>query len=286
MPIGPLAVTTQSIESEALNGRYYNYQSRAWESTSLIEWLYRKVLGTLLCGVVDNLGKACQRRSWHSVEFMPEIPAEIKNKTLTLLLDSRFRTHPISAYGQSISRIFCKIERDAAKGQGRCPNELHILPSHRSKRTFAILHGTMLSYLVGSSDYGQLDFYRGHQKQISNSFDSLYDNGGKRIAAIKLGVDYPRLPASMEVYSGSDQPLMLVDDLSELTSLIFREAGTHRLLAVANKTQHGKVNWTATILDDKWTDEQSRLLTWAILKYSQHYHFPESEGYVSGPPTF
>ena len=95
----------------------------------------------------------------------------------------------------------------------------------------------------------------------------------QRIGGIKL-------PA-MQLYSGADLPLVKIEDIRDKTTLVFREIATNQILAVSNlSTADGLINWATTLIHPNLFNQQQLtplLLAWAILKYSQHHHFPSSD---------
>jgi len=280
------AITEQELRSEALNGRYYSYERHKWQSMGWVEWLVRKFFVYFL----DSVQTTCLRHSWKAIEKMPNIPIDIKNHIEDLFLDSLYHTNPRSSYSGVISRIFCRTHCENARINGLTINQIDI-QQHSTDRSFGIFYNKELRYLVANSEYGRLDVYNPQNVKVSiNDYDSLWNADGDRIGAIRLAVDYSRQHSCMKLYSGKDLLLAKIEENKEKISLVFREATTNRLLAVSNLVRSGSlINWTITLIDQDSLDQKKItpiLLAWAILKYSQHYHFsnPDELKYVQNLP--
>lgn len=266
------ALTEQELRSEALNGRYYSYEDHKWQSMWWVEQLVRKLFACFL----DSTPTACLHRSWQAVEKMPEIPSEIKTRIEGLFLDSLYKTNPRSAYSGVIGRVFCRVYRENASTS---LNQIDV-QKHPTDRSFGVFYNQELRYLVASSGYGLLDFYDPNYTKVStNDHDTLWDAAGNRTGGVRLAVDYSRLPSCMELSSGKDLLLATVDENQEKVTLVFREAMTRRLLAVGHLARPG-INWRVTVIDQDALDQKQitpMLLAWVVLKYSQHYHFPNPD---------
>lgn len=271
------AITERELISNALNGRYYSYDEHKWQSIGWVEWLFRKFFVFFL----DSVQTTCLRHSWKSIEKMPNLPIDIKNRIEGLFLDSLYRTNPLSTHSGTISRIFCKAHRENANLMSLPVNQIDI-QQHPTDRSFGIFYNKELHYLVANSEFGQLNFYNPDLVKVStNDHDSLWNENDNRIGAIKLAVNYSRLNSCMELYSGKDLLLAKVEENKDKVSLVFRETATNQLLAVSNLSRSGRlINWTITLIDQNTLDQKQItpiLLAWTILKYSQHYHFSSPE---------
>lgn len=267
------AITAREIEQEVLQSRYYNYEEHKWETMGWIEWLVREIF----CCFFYSSQKTCRDRSWSAIEKMRTIPKEIAENIEDLLLDSLYETNRHSAPSEIISRIFCRIFREKTIKEGYDTHQIDI-QQDTTDRIFKIFCNGENIYLVRNSNRGIFDFYNlKNEKMFINDHDSLWDNQGKRVAGIRLAVDYPRMDSSMELNLSKDLPAAKVWDNRGKVLLVFRDAIDNQLLAVANLSRpSGLIKWTITVIKQNALNQKEitpLLLAWVTLKYSQHYHF-------------
>lgn len=283
-------ITSKQITSEALNGRYYSYDTHQWES---LGWLEKVIRNFISCftWAVDSAYFACLRRSWKSIEKMPEAPTDIAKSIQNLFLDSRGHTNrQIGRLSGVISRIYCNIQVQQGIASGNPLSQI-LIRQPSCRRVFDISEGNQIIFSVANSEWGQLDFFNtAGERAFTNDCDTLYTAAGKRMAAIRLAVDY-KMTAAMKILSEADLPRIKVQDDESKEWLVFRDATTHQFLAVAANYQANDCdglcinNWKITIFDPANLEENKILLSWAVLKHLQHYLFPSPRDvpYVERP---
>lgn len=288
-------LTESEVRKEAFQGRYYSYEKHQWQSMSMGERAIRRfveiVTGLFKLHIIDSSEVACLRLSWKAIEKMSTLPERIRGQIENLLLDSLYPTNLLSVCSGIISRLYCRVHQEDAKAKGVTVNQLYVQQSPY-RRYFIVSDNNELLYLVTNSQYGRLDFYNPQSIKVStNDYDSLKDDQDNRIGGIKLAVDYHSLPSSMVLYSGQDLPLVKIEDNAQRVSLVFRDTITNRILAVSNLLldSPSSIRWTMTLIDREALEQQQLtplLLAWAVLKYSQHYYFPNPSdvGYERGVP--
>lgn len=298
-----LAITVEQIQLEAFHGRFYSYEKHKWLDMGSFEWILRSIASFIFNNKhiknawgyswVDSPRTVCCRNTWKAIEKMPKIPTEIVSCIKNLFYEALSHTSPLTRFSNSLSRIFCKVVAEQSREHGKFLPEIDIQWHKDADRCFAVFYNGIPSYRIANSAYGQIDIYNDRGKlEILNSYDNLVDNDHNLIGLIKLAVDYEykvHLSAAMELFSENGLPFVRVDETSEKTNLIFRDWVTNQVIAVANFYPPG-INWKITIIDPAILEQNSQsylLMTWATLKYAQHYQFPNPEHvpyYKNGMP--
>lgn len=208
---------------------------------------------------------------------MPDLPKAIANRIEDLFLDSLVPTNPSKIYGTIFSRLFCKHHRNTARKKGLSEHQIELKQPYKGCREFDILYDNKLLYYVYDIAYGVFQFSGNQTPSLKNDHDTLWDKANNRIGAIKLDVDYPGQAHNMVLFSGKDVPLANVTQTHDKMALVFRDAITQQIMAVANLTQENKtLNWKITVINKEILDRNqvtAVLLAWAAFKFSQHYHF-------------
>lgn len=288
-----LAMTVDQIQVEASNGRYYSYEKHKWVDMGGLEWILRSVAAFLFNNKitrnawgytwVDSPKTVCCRHTWNAIEKMPKVPIEIANCITNLFHEALSHTSPLTRYSNSITRIFSRVLSEQSRQQGRVLAEIDIQWHKEVDRCFAVFYNRIATYRIANTSYGQINIYNEQGKlENVNSYDNLMDNDHHLIGLIKLAVDYEdevRLSAAIEMFSADGHPYFRVDETSEKTNLIFRDWITNQVIAVANYYPPD-INWKITVIDSAIVEQNSHaylLMTWATLKYAQHYQFPNTD---------
>ncbi len=271
-------ITEGQFESEAAKSRYYDDGQNSWQSMGWLEWFVRTILSPFC--LVESVHRTCMSRSWKSIARLETTPSDIARRIDDLFFDSLMPTNPRYTYSDSIGHIFCKAHSDRQR-------QIDIQQQPRT-RSFTVFQNQQLIYRVSSSAYGQLDFYTADDRmRFRNSFDSLWDEHAKRIGAIKLRVDYKSLHSAIEILDGKDRLVMQVEETKNRELLVFREAITHELVAVAAfQRKDGWIHWNVTPLAQNFDENKLLHVVFGTLKQSQHCHFPNpmDAPYVKGIP--
>ncbi len=253
--INESSLTLPLLKSEASNGRFYSYEKHSWQKMEWTERLFRKIFV-----FADSVETTCLRYSFDSVERMPEFPIEIANNVEYYLIDSLSNKSSLHSSFTPICHIFCRVF-------GTNDNQIR-LEQHAAKHMFSLFQNATLEFLVEDSEFGTFDFsYPTGKKVFRDESNLLAHVNGNRIGVIKLTNSH------LELYSGLGRPLAHAKGNNDKMSLVFREAVTNRLVAVANLSKpEGLIHWQITLVDKSFLDESRKafiLLAWAALKYAK-----------------
>jgi len=248
-------LTLSILKSEATNGRFYCDKKHSWQEMEWTEKLFRK-----LFVFADSVQTTCLHHSFSSIERMPKVPKEIADDIEYCLIDSLSNKNPLHSSFTPICHIFSRVFSTS-------DNQIK-LEQQAAKHMFSLFQNETLEFLVEKSESGTLDFsYPTGKKVFRDQSNLLTHVNGNHIAVIKLPNSH------LELYSGLGRPLAYAKGNHDKISLVFREAITNRLVAVANLSKpEGLINWNITLVDKSFLEESRKafiLLAWAALKYAK-----------------
>lgn len=283
-----MLLSEPEIHKQAAKGQFYDLSSHNWNSLGRLEYALRSIFSRLT-SYVASVEQACIRRSWKSIQDMPETPNAISQDIHTYFEVSRSRSHYLNIASRSITALCTKkLVAEGQIWQSAYPLSIDVQKDAKL-RLFTISNIGKTVATVLSTDWGKLDFYDQTDKlYLHNECDLLYTESREcfgsdvvkscreLIGKVKLESDtLGNTSTKIDIFMGRNIPLATVAAEGDPTTFVFRDFHTRKqVLAVAVlKGSYRNPKWSITFVANAINPKiRYELFVLALLKHSQKYH--------------